>query len=77
MRERLLELVPEFDLIENPDLRDKSLEVWEAAMARSGWSPDSLLQMPFTLLINPCPANFIEHVRACLLYTSPSPRDRS
>jgi putative nucleotidyltransferase with HDIG domain len=67
MRERLLELVPEFDLIEDPDLRDKSLEVWEAAMARGGWSPNSLLQMPFTLLINPCPANFIEHVRAVTL----------
>ena len=36
-------------------------------MQRSGWTPDSLLQMPFTLLINPCPANYIEHIRAVTL----------
>ncbi len=67
MRERLMDLVPEFDLIGNPSLRDKTLEVWEAAMERSGWTPDTLEQMPFTLLINPCPANYIEHVRAVTL----------
>ena len=49
MRERLLELVPEFDLIRSADLKDKTIEVWEAAMERSGWTPDSLLEMPFTL----------------------------
>ncbi|MFC2046213.1 HD domain-containing protein [Chloroflexota bacterium] len=67
MRERLLELVPEFDLIEDAELRETTIEVWEAAMERGGWSPDNLLQMPFTLLINPCPANYIEHIRAVTL----------
>jgi putative nucleotidyltransferase with HDIG domain len=67
MRERLLELVPEFDLIQDEELREKTIQVWEAAMERSGWTPDALLQMPFTLLINPCPANYIEHIRAVTL----------
>ena len=67
MRERLLELVPEFNLIQDAELREKTIQVWEAAMERSGWTPDGLLQMPFTLLINPCPANIIEHVRAVTL----------
>jgi putative nucleotidyltransferase with HDIG domain len=67
MRERLLELVPEFDMIEDPELREQTLRVWEAAMERSGWTPDGLLEMPFTLLINPCPANYLEHVRAVTL----------
>ena len=67
MRERLLELVPEFDLIQDEYLREKTIQVWEAAMDGSGWTPDALLQMPFTLLINPCPANYIEHVRAVTL----------
>jgi putative nucleotidyltransferase with HDIG domain len=67
MRDRLLELVPEFDMIEDQELREQTIRVWEAAMQRSGWTPDDLLQMPFTLLISPCPANYIEHVRAVTL----------
>jgi putative nucleotidyltransferase with HDIG domain len=67
MRERLLALVPEFDLIEDAELREKTIKTWEAAMERGAWSPDSLLRMPFTLLINPCPANILEHVRAVTL----------
>jgi putative nucleotidyltransferase with HDIG domain len=67
MRERLLELVPEFNLIEDDVLRDKTIRTWEAAMERGGWSPDSLLRLPFTLLINPCPASYVEHIRAVTL----------
>jgi putative nucleotidyltransferase with HDIG domain len=59
--------VPEFDLIQDEDLREKTILTWLAAMQGTGWTPDTLLQMPFTLLINPCPANFIEHVRAVTL----------
>jgi putative nucleotidyltransferase with HDIG domain len=67
MRERLLELVPEFDLIQDQELKEKTIQVWEVAMERSGWTPDGLDQMPFTLLIDPCPASYIEHVRAVTL----------
>ena len=67
MRKRLLELVPEFELIEDEELKEKTIQVWEAAMERGGWTPDDLTQMPFTLLINPCPASYIEHVRAVTL----------
>jgi putative nucleotidyltransferase with HDIG domain len=67
MRERLLEILPEFNLIQDPELREKTIRVWEVALERGGWTPDGLLQMPFTLLINPCPASFIEHVRAVTL----------
>ena len=64
MRERLFELIPEFNLIEDADLREKTIETWETAMEEGGWTMDDLLTMPFTLLINPCPVNFIEHTRA-------------
>jgi putative nucleotidyltransferase with HDIG domain len=67
MRKRLLEMVPEFSMIQDEDLREKTIVVWEAAMERGGWTPDALAQMPFTLLINPCPASYIEHVRAVTL----------
>ena len=67
MRKRLLELMPEFEMIQDVDLKEKTIKVWEVAMERSGWTPDDLAHMPFTLLINPCPASFIEHVRAVTL----------
>jgi putative nucleotidyltransferase with HDIG domain len=67
MRKRLLELMPEFDLIQGEELKEKTIQVWLAAMERSGWTPDSLAEMPFTLLINPCPASYIEHIRAVTL----------
>ncbi len=66
-RARLLALIPEFTLIEDPDLRENTLRTWETAMAEGGWTLDGLLNMPFTLLINPCPVNFIEHTRAVAL----------
>jgi putative nucleotidyltransferase with HDIG domain len=67
MRDRLLELIPEFDLIQDAELREKCLQTWEAAMEEGGWTPDDLTRMPFTLLINPCPASYIDHVRAVTL----------
>jgi len=67
MRERLLELIPEFDLIQDADLREKCLKTWEVAMEEGGWTPDGLTRMPFTLLINPCPASYIDHIRAVTL----------
>lgn len=67
MRSRILELVPEFNLIQDPDLREKCLQTWEAALEEGGWTPDQLTEIPFTLLINPCPASFIDHVRAVTL----------
>jgi putative nucleotidyltransferase with HDIG domain len=66
-RERLLVLIPEFTLIEDSDLRENTLKTWETAMAEGNWTLDDLLTMPFTLLVNPCPVNFIEHTRAVAL----------
>lgn len=67
MRERLLGLIPEFNLIEDADLREKCLKTYELAMQEGGWTPDDLTRIPFTLLLNPCPASYIEHVRAVTL----------
>lgn len=63
MKERLLELIPEIKLIADEKLRDNVLNVWVDALKEGGWTPDDLLVMPFTLLIENCPANFIEHTR--------------
>jgi len=64
MREELLSTLPEFNLIVNADLREKTIQTWELAMQAGEWTLADLARMPFTLLINPCPVNFIEHTRA-------------
>jgi putative nucleotidyltransferase with HDIG domain len=66
MRKRLTELIPEFDLLQDTDLKEKVFRVWEKALKIRHMQPDDLLRMPFTLLIKPCPANFVEHCRGVI-----------
>jgi putative nucleotidyltransferase with HDIG domain len=63
MKQKLIELIPEFDLIQNKDLKDKVIRVWKKALEIRKMQPEDMLRMPFTLLIKPCPANFVEHTR--------------
>lgn len=67
MREELLHMIPEFDLIQDMELRERTIVTWETAMEEGGWTLEDLTHMPFTLLINPCPVNFVEHTRAVAL----------
>jgi putative nucleotidyltransferase with HDIG domain len=67
MRNELIKLIPEFDLIEDDELREKCLQTWESALEQGGWQVADLLELPFTLLIDPCPVNYVEHVRAVTL----------
>ncbi len=64
MQKKLLSLMPEFQSIEDFDLREKTLKVWTDAMAKKGWTVEDLLDMPFTLLIERTPINIVEHTRA-------------
>ena len=63
MREKLLELIPEFNQIKDQELREKTIRIWEKALKIRNMTPEDMLRMPFTLLIDPCPANFVEHTR--------------
>jgi len=63
MREELLELIPEFNLIEDSDLKEKTLKVWEITLKAGGWELKDLQRIPFTLLIEPCPCSMLEHIR--------------
>jgi putative nucleotidyltransferase with HDIG domain len=67
MSEELLELIPEFNLIQDPDLRQKCIKTWEEGMRRGGWSVADLTKMAFTLLIPDSDVNFVEHTRAVTL----------
>jgi len=62
-KDKLLEIIPEFNLIKDLDLKEKVLKVWEIALKVGNWEVKDLQRMPFTLLIEPCPCNMIEHVR--------------
>jgi putative nucleotidyltransferase with HDIG domain len=64
MRKKLLSLMPEFQFIQEDDLREKTINVWEEAIELGGWDVSDLLAMPFTLLIEQTPVNIITHTRA-------------
>ncbi len=67
MRKELLAIMPEFKLIKDSELREKTITAWVDAIKEGGWTIDDLLQMPFTLLIEETPVNIIEHTRAVTL----------
>ena len=64
MKNELRKRIPEFDLIQDRDLREATLNVFEKALAAGGWSLDDLDRIPFTLLIEGTPVSYLTHVRA-------------
>lgn len=64
MREKLKTIFPEFDLIKDEVLREKTLDVWVDAMETGGWKAEDLERIPFTLLVSDCPVNIIDHTRS-------------
>jgi len=63
MKEQLIGLIPEFNLISDENLREKALAVWEKAMKQGNWTINDLTRIPFTLLIPDVNINFLEHTR--------------
>ena len=64
VKDQLLKLIPELELIKDENLRDSVMDVWCDAMEQGGWKPEDLDEIPFTLLLNPCPASFLTHTRS-------------
>jgi len=67
MKKKIISLMPEFQLIRNESLREKTIRVWEQAVRDGSWEPEELLDMPFTLLIPNTDVNLITHTRAVTL----------
>lgn len=67
MKKKLLSLIPEFQLIQDPELREKSIQVWLSAMEKRNWKIDDLQNMPFTLLLQKTSINIVQHTRAVTL----------
>ncbi len=64
MEKKLLSLLPEFQLIHDEQLRDKTLACWLDALRLGGWQVEDLDVIPFTLLIPDCKVSFRTHVQA-------------
>lgn len=56
-------LFPAFGQIENEDLRSKSMDAMQLAMARGGWNAENIYLCPVTLNWNDCDVSWVEHVR--------------
>jgi hypothetical protein len=62
MTDELTRLIPEFNEIQDEELRRKALAVWQEALATGGWTAGDLANMPFTLLAEGVEVSFAEHV---------------
>jgi len=63
VREKLLEILPEIDWIEDADLREKVIATWIDGLERGGWRPEDVDRMPFTLA-KKVSSSFAQHVRS-------------
>jgi len=67
--ERIAQLLPEIEQIEDASLREKVAAVWteaiETGAGGKGWTFDELRSIPFTLLAGDIDLRYIEHIRCC------------
>lgn len=63
MQDKIKEMFPEIEHIQDSDLKAKTYRCIEVAMERGGWTPYDLYEMPFTLLIPECNVKMVDHVR--------------
>ncbi len=66
MREKVLEIWPEIEWIENKELREKVIDCWVYAIENSVLSADDLKTIPFSLLIKDCNITFMNHKRTAV-----------
>jgi len=64
MSDKLVELFPEIELIQDADIRRRTIETLLDAMELGGWSFQDLDVVPFTLLIKDTDVSFRQHTRA-------------
>jgi putative nucleotidyltransferase with HDIG domain len=64
MKQEILNLWPELNWIQDPELREKTAKTWELALERSVLTTDDLHQIPFTLLVPNLRVSFMAHKRA-------------
>ncbi len=63
MKEMIIAKLPEINWIKDEDLRDKTVEVWQRAITKGGWTVEELSDIPFTLTIDDARFSIIAHTR--------------
>ena len=66
MKEKVLEIWPEIDWIQDEELKEKVLNCWIYAIENSILSADDLKVIPFSLLIKDCKITFMTHKRTAV-----------
>ena len=66
MREKVLKIWPEINWIQDPGLREQTLQCWIYAIENSVLSPEDLDVIPFSLLIKDCNVSFMNHKRTAV-----------
>ncbi|MCL5029250.1 MAG: HDIG domain-containing protein [Bacteroidetes bacterium] len=66
MKEKILEIWPEINWIQNEELKEKVLNCWIYAIENSVLSADDLKVIPFSLLIKDCKITFMTHKRTAV-----------
>ena len=61
MKDKVLEIWPEINLIKDDDLKSKTLDAWVYAIEQSPLKPKDLEDITFSLLIKDCNVSFINH----------------
>lgn len=63
--EQVLQLLPEIELIQDPELRRKSLACWQEALESGGWEEKGVRSCPLGvgLVDDTCPERSIDHCR--------------
>ena len=66
MREKIKNIWPEIEWIQNPELKEKTYKCWEYAIENSVLSAEDLNVIPFSLLIKDCKVTFMNHKRTAV-----------
>lgn len=63
MKNRIRELLPEIEWIQDQELQNKVVDTYQDALVMGNWEAEDMDKIPFTLLIPNCPYSYRDHVR--------------
>ena len=66
MHDKVLQIWPEIEWIQDGALREKVTDAWVYAIENSVLTPEDLEKIPFSLLIKDCQVSFMNHKRTCV-----------
>jgi len=66
MRDKVLQIWPEIEWIQDEALQEKVTDAWVYAIENSALTPEDLEKIPFSLLIKDCKVSFMNHKRTCV-----------